>query len=150
MENASKALLIAGAILLVILIISLGLVVYNQAKESVGSANLNQQEIEAFNSKFTSYEDTSVSGSQVNQLIQTVISSNQAARNSGENTGVTITFPSIDDEADNSSGEVAFETSTSNPDGITGTARVNTGRTYNVKIDYADGLVSKITVTLNP
>ena len=33
MENASKALIIAGAILLAILIISLGLIVYNQAKE---------------------------------------------------------------------------------------------------------------------
>ena len=33
MENASKALIIAGAILLSILLISLGLIVYNQAKE---------------------------------------------------------------------------------------------------------------------
>ena len=146
MENASKALLIAGAILLVILIISLGLVVYNQAKESVGGANLNQQEIEAFNSKFTSYEDTSVSGSQVNQLIQTVISSNQAAKDAGESTGVTISFPSIDTTKPD--GSVTFNATNGNT--IVSTARVNTGRTYNVKIDYKDGLVSKITVTLNP
>ena len=41
MENATKALLIAAAVLVAILIISLGLVVYNIAAETVkGSANL--------------------------------------------------------------------------------------------------------------
>ena len=95
MENASKALLIAGAILLVILIISLGLVVYNQAKDSVGSANLDQQEIEAFNSKFTSYEGNSVSGSQVNRLIQTVISSNQSEVSGSTGKYVAICFESV-------------------------------------------------------
>ena len=95
MENASKALLIAGAILLVILIISLGLVIYNQAKDSVGSANLDQQEIEAFNSKFTSYEGNSVSGSQVNRLIQTVISSNQSEVSGSTGKYVAICFESL-------------------------------------------------------
>ena len=38
MENASKALIIAGAILLAILIISLGILIYNQA---AGIANGN-------------------------------------------------------------------------------------------------------------
>lgn len=42
MENASKALIIAGAILLSVLIISLGIMVYNNAKNTVGSANLSQ------------------------------------------------------------------------------------------------------------
>ena len=95
MENASKALLIAGAILLVILIISLGLVIYNQAKDSVGSANLDQQEIEAFNSKFTSYEGNSVSGSQVNRLIQTVISSNQSEVSGSTGKYVAVSFESV-------------------------------------------------------
>ena len=152
MENASKALLIAGAILLVILIISLGLVVYNQAKESVGSANLNQQEIEAFNSKFTAYEGNGISGSQVNQLIQTVISSNQAAKNSGENTGVYIKFPSITEQSGgNPSGGnpiiqiIKFDSSTGNAmDNATAANRVNTGVTYDVKFEYKDGLVSGI------
>ena len=146
MENASKALLIAGAILLVILIISLGLVVYNQAKESVGSANLNQQEIEAFNSKFTAYEGNGISGSQVNQLIQTVISSNQAAKNSGENTGVYIKFPSITEQSGAPITQtIKFDSSTGNNMGnATAANRVNTGVTYDVKFEYKDGLVSGI------
>ena len=49
MENASKALIIAGAILLAIIIISLGLMVTNQAKEQVGNANLSAQQIQTFN-----------------------------------------------------------------------------------------------------
>lgn len=95
MENASKALIIAGAILLAILIISLGLLVYNQAKETVGSVNLDQQEIEVFNSKFTSFEGTGKSGSQVNSLISTVIASNQQAINDNTGTYICIGFPSI-------------------------------------------------------
>ena len=94
MENASKALIIAGAILLAILIISLGLVVYNQAKDTVGSVNLSQQEIEAFNSKFTSFEGDKVAGSQVNALIQMVISSNQQEINDSTGAYITIQFPS--------------------------------------------------------
>ena len=52
MENASKALIIAGSILVAILIVSLGVMVFNRfsgtAKEM---ANMNEQEISAFNSK---------------------------------------------------------------------------------------------------
>ena len=55
MENASKALIIAGAILLSILIISLGIMVYNNAKNTVGSASLDKQEIQTFNSDFEKY-----------------------------------------------------------------------------------------------
>ena len=41
MENASKALIIAGAILLAILIISLGILIFNQAQDTVGSVNMD-------------------------------------------------------------------------------------------------------------
>lgn len=38
MENASKALIIAGAILISILLISLGIVMFNASKETTGQA----------------------------------------------------------------------------------------------------------------
>lgn len=64
MENATKALLIAAAVLVAILIISLGLVVYNMAAETVkGSANLSQQEMQTFNEQFTQYQGDNVRGS---------------------------------------------------------------------------------------
>ena len=43
MENASKALIIAGAILISILIIGLGVFIYQQAQSTVSKANLNSQ-----------------------------------------------------------------------------------------------------------
>ena len=65
MENASKALIIAGAILLSILIISLGIMVYNNAKNTVGSSNLDKQEIQTFNSQWEQYEGSNKTASEV-------------------------------------------------------------------------------------
>ena len=67
MENASKALIIAGAILLSILIIGLGIFIYQQAAGAMSGANLDPQKVEAFNSKFEQYEGT-VSGTQARAL----------------------------------------------------------------------------------
>ena len=58
MENASKALLIAGAILLAILIIAIGMFIYSSAQSNVESSitQMTTQEVQAYNSQFTSYE----------------------------------------------------------------------------------------------
>ena len=56
MENASKALIIAGAILLAILLISLGIMIFNQAQDTVDNSGMSQAEITAFNNKFLKYE----------------------------------------------------------------------------------------------
>ena len=56
MENASKALIIAGAILLSIAIIGIGMYVFNMASGTINQANMSGQEIEAYNSEFTKYE----------------------------------------------------------------------------------------------
>ena len=56
MENASKALIMAGAILIAILIISLGVYVFNNMSSTAkNSANMDKQEISNFNSKITPY-----------------------------------------------------------------------------------------------
>ena len=95
MENASKALIIAGAILVSIMIVSLGVLIFNRmggtAKEM---ANMDEQEIAAFNSKITPYLGKSITGSQVNVLIQYVISNNLACVQSGEtHKAITIRYP---------------------------------------------------------
>ena len=76
MENASKALIIAGAILLAILIISLGILIYNQAAGVVNNNSMSEVEAQNFNQKFTQYEGTSVRGSTVRALCQAVLSNN--------------------------------------------------------------------------
>ncbi len=70
MENASKALLIAGAILLAILIIAIGMFIYNSAQSTVNDSmtSLSTQEIDAFNNQFISYEGQQT-GSNVKALI---------------------------------------------------------------------------------
>ncbi len=71
MENASKALIIAGAILLSILIIGIGMFIYNQAQEQINSSagQMSQEEVRVFNAQFQSYAGNRISGSQVKQLL---------------------------------------------------------------------------------
>ena len=75
MENASKALIIAGAILLAILLISLGIMIFNQAQDTVNNSGMSQAEITAFNNKFLKYEGTQ-KGSVVKSLINRQWNSN--------------------------------------------------------------------------
>lgn len=58
MENASKALIIAGAILLSILIIGLGMFIYQKAAGAMEGININSQEVQSYNSAFINYEGT--------------------------------------------------------------------------------------------
>lgn len=86
MENATKALLIAAAVLVAILIISLGLVVYNMAAESVNNnSSLSAQEIQAFNDQFTQYEGDNVRGTRVNSLLKTALNNNITQQQEGNN-----------------------------------------------------------------
>ena len=75
MENASKALIIAGAILLAILLISLGIMIFGQAQDTVNNSGMSQAEMQAFNNKFLKYEGTR-KGSEVKALINEVLASN--------------------------------------------------------------------------
>ncbi len=76
MENASKALIIAGAILLSILIIGLGMAVFNSSDQAKGSASLDESETRAHNSKFLAYEGKQV-GSSVSALINAIKTNNK-------------------------------------------------------------------------
>lgn len=139
MENASKALIIAGAILLSILIISLGILIFSQAQDTINSVNMSEQEIQAFNNKFTPYQGDNVRGSQVNALVQAVVSNNQSAFENGETTtkgitikgtaGVSITPPTTAAAASN----VTF-------------TKLASGTFYKVTFKYTNSLVHEITI----
>lgn len=90
MENATKALLIAAAVLIAILIISLGLVVYNKASETMDSVDMSGQEIQAFNEKFTKYAGDSVRGTEVNALLKTAVNNNLTEGNNGNSAKLVI------------------------------------------------------------
>lgn len=92
MENASKALLIAGAILICILLIAIGMYIYNSANSTVDSAvsQMSQQEKDIYNAKVKSYLGDTIKGSEVKSMIDNIISMNQ------ENVGKSGKFISIE------------------------------------------------------
>ena len=87
MENASKALIIAGAILLAILIIGLGIFIYRQAANTVSDTGMDQLAIQQFNAQFENYIKDNVSGTTVKSLIQLVKTNNAV-----EDSSKTITL----------------------------------------------------------
>ena len=148
MENASKALIIAGAILLSILIVSLGIMVYQGAKETVGSSNLNKQEIESFNSQWESYEGNKQTASQVRAMVQAVIANNASESQSGTNRWIAVT----------NTGTASTAVLTTAPTGITvpsygnAAGNVANSKTYTIKCGYGstNGLIVCIDWKENP
>ena len=90
MENASKALLIAAAVLIVILLIGFGMRILNSAGDSSGQAEdlASSQQMQMFNAQFIPYIGSSRTGSTIRNLKVTVNKSN--ARNTKK---VTLTTP---------------------------------------------------------
>lgn len=77
MENATKALIIAGSILIAILLIAFGMRIIAPATDSVDSSVSSMQttEMATFNSKFTQYIGVK-SRAQVMSLLNTIIANN--------------------------------------------------------------------------
>ena len=101
MENASKALLIAGAILIVILLIGVGMMVFNGAKENVDSSldTVSAQQVQVFNSQFAAYEGDQ-KGSNVRALNQAIQASNaksdvKVSLEVKDSTGATINVSKV-------------------------------------------------------
>ena len=88
MENASKALIIAGAILLAILIIGLGVFIYNQASNTVSDTGMDQVAIRQFNGQFEPYINKTLDSTAAKALIDTV-NSTRESNNSVKLTGIT-------------------------------------------------------------
>ena len=125
MENASKALIIAGAILLAILIIGLGVYIYRQAAGVIDTGTMDQLVVSQFNAQFEPYLGNNVSGSNVKQLIKIINASNRAKED------LTVTFK-VDDQPDNDS------------------STIKSGNTYKIESsENKAGYIEKITITKN-
>ncbi len=119
MENSSKALLIAGTILIVILLISLGVYVFVTNGNALLSKTSNDQaEDKAFNSKLVNYEGNNISGTDVKQLIKDVKAINK------EEILVTLT-------------------------GITDSKNIRNNKKYTVKLSYDSSRVNEINIKEN-
>ena len=138
MENASKALIIAGAILISIVLITFGVMILGQGSEVIKTSDMSETEVSTFNAKFTSFQGKKVRGSKVNSLINTVIQNNMSQDDAGKKveikpstgkTGITVTKD------------------TKNMSNV----KADTGATYIVTCNYDgnSGLITSITVTKN-
>ena len=78
MENASKALVIAGAIILVIVLITLGYNVIKNNTDIINKGNTNQAEIEAFNAEFEPFIGNNKRAADVKNLYSKIIAKNAA------------------------------------------------------------------------
>lgn len=78
MENATKALIIAGAVLISILLISVGIMVFNAANDPIAQAQKSSesQAIQMFNEQFSPYLGKGVTAQQAKSLISAVNASN--------------------------------------------------------------------------
>ncbi len=80
MENASKALLIAGGILLAILTISIFFFSFRNASSMAGSVqeDWGQKELIAFNTRFEAYNKKLMYGSDIISVFNQAIDNNRA------------------------------------------------------------------------
>ena len=137
MENASKALIIAGAILLSILIIAIGMYIYTSSHNSISEAGsqISEQEKTSFNQQFNQQWNTyegAQGGNNVKALLQKIIA-NCNTNAQEEQRLVDVQFGN--DSADTSKGEVK---------GISTVAAYSAAKTVKIEVtgDDASSLTS--------
>lgn len=149
MENASKALIIVGAILLSILIIGLGMYIFKSVEDPLQNAasSMSEQERSIHNQKFTTYQGARRPGSDVRSLIGVLIQNYATQANDGNMGrcpgvsfipagGTTLTVG-------------AGNTVTTEFNDMISLVRVNSFYSVVVNIDATAGIVSQIDITEN-
>ena len=136
MENASKALIIAGAILLAISIIGVGMFVFNRANSTVQQTTdqMTSLEISTFNSQFEQYSGKA-RGSEVKTLLSRVEASNGSYDGS---TGASARSVAVHKGPSGTTGSVS-NTSTV-------LALLKPSQEYTVYLHYTKGIVDQVIV----
>lgn len=165
MENASKALLIAGAILICILLIAIGMYIYKSAQSTIQTAagQMGQQDKEMYNSMIKKYLGNSKKGSDVKQMIEDVISQNsQYVNESGKFISIhalnisgfaTTTDPL--EAVGNAANVYEDKSGENNQDNIDAARteyrklkqKISAGRNYKVEEQEKDGIIYSVTVS---
>ena len=152
MENASKALLIAGAILIVILLIAVGMMVYRGAQGSINKAGqMSSTEKDIHNSQFEPYLGTNKSGSELRTLYSKVITNNSE----DDNIDVVISNITVATSGTTTTMTASAVTATStvpltSAQESASMSNIKTGASarYNVEAFYNDGVITGINVTI--
>ena len=138
MENASKALIIAGAILLSIAIIGIGMYVYNNAATAMEGTDMTDQQVDTYNQTFTNYEGVQ-RGANVKTLCDRVASHNRTAADDSEK----VQMVEADSSADVSVSDITVQDTTAL---TTIKNSIKSGATYKIQFGYdpASGRVTTV------
>lgn len=144
MENASKALIIAGAILLSILIIGISMFIFNSGNETIEKtvSRMNEQERLTHNQRFQKFEGPRRSGTDVKSLLNELIQNNATQVRDGEPNRIPgVTFGNVN-IVPTVGATTEFNTMMTN---------VRTTRSYNVEVllNAENGIVNQINITEN-
>lgn len=132
MENATKALLIAAAIIIAVVLITITVAVLGQGSTMVQeNSDMTGVQVSAYNSEFEAYIGDRVTGSKVKQLINTINQHNRNAEDDSKKIELT-----------------AAELITGTTDGTYKTStNFKVGHTYKVQIDPSKGAKQGYTTT---
>ena len=109
-------------------LLSLNLLIYNQASDAINENSMSEVKMSTFNSKFTQYEGVQ-RGTAVKSLLQTILSNNIAETDENKKVEVSGVVTMTKDAT-----EAPID-------------QIQSGSTYNVEIQYNEGWVSGITIT---
>ena len=141
MENASKALIIAGAILLSIAMIGIGMAVFQMASSTINQANMSGQEIDAYNAEFIKYQGK-INGATAKALCGVIRTHNMTNDDVSKqivlDTKTKCTGATIEDTTPGSTSQEITTMQNS----------LNAGTRYEVEFDYTStSLIKKISIT---
>lgn len=142
MENASKALIIAGSIILAVLIIVFGMYIYNQAVGIGKNINMTEYELQAYNSKFINFEGK-VSGTKARELCD-VMKQHNIANSTNKETGVFPFYNAQIDNTTNFTAVIADSSLNTQIDNVK--SLLETGKRYEIILIYdnSKGIVSAV------
>ena len=140
MENATKALLIAAAVLVAIIIISLTLVIVRQGQEAVAGADMTEAEVAQFNSKFNTWNGKKISTTQVNTILSTAFLHNQQEKASGNKRYVYVYVYSTKDSTGYTTSMSVHNIAISKPPKLSGT------KYYSVQCNYNGNFIKSLYV----
>ncbi len=136
MENASKALIIAGAILIAIVLIAVGVLVVNNMNEPVeqGVEGMTDQAKQIFNRKFESYQGEQNAGN-VRALLSAIRASNASDTQIHE---VKVTY---NDGSADIVKDITDDTNITKAQNA-----ITTANTYTVTFSYNSGIIDGVTI----
>lgn len=154
MENASKALIIAGAILISILLIAISMYIYNSAQGTINNAGskMSENEKSMYNSSVTPYSGKNKKGVDVRSLIDSIIASNNSnAGEAGKFISITPNFGGTEYK-DKEIGEAGLKDNNDTAvSGFSNTmsklkAEVNMGKRYDIETTQSAGLIVNVKI----